>query len=70
MEVTMGKRLNLFLISGNGWSGTVDWTDEEERERLAEVTKAGYWDSVERMSIPARSIVSASITDDEEEVFG
>lgn len=63
------RRLNLFLIDGGGWSGTVDWTDGEERERLAELVSSGHYDASEKMFVPARSIVRAAITYEDDEVL-
>ena len=62
----MTKRLNLFLIDGGGWSSPVQWIDDEEQARLAEIAEAGYWDEAERMFVPAHTVVKASITTEDE----
>jgi hypothetical protein len=65
----VAKRVILFLIDDQAWSGVVDWSDEEERERLTEVTERGYWDAPERKFIPARSIISAQVCEEAEDFF-
>jgi hypothetical protein len=59
------RRLNLFLADGGGWSGLVEWTDDEERERLAEVTNAAIGTKRKELSFPRTALSgrrSASMT--------
>ena len=65
----MKKRLILFLVGGEAWSGPVPWRDDEDEERLARVAEVGHWDEDERMFVPACSIVRAAVMLDDEEVF-